>query len=242
MNISGLRAALALMTRLPVGQGALPSLEAAAPWLWAAGLAVGLGAWLAAWPFAFAPAAAAAALAAWLWLTGAMHLEAVADFADGLAAAHADPVRYDTARRDPAIGGAGLAAAVAVLLARFAGLMFWAEHDRTLMALLFIPACARGWAALWPLVLGARGEGMAARLARGADARAVALAQGALLLVGFVLVPKLALAGIVLGLGWMWLLHRTTRGADGDGLGAGIEVVEAGLLLALTLGGMPPHR
>ncbi len=210
-------------------------LGAAAPWLWAPGVVVGACAALAAWPFAFAPAAAAAALGVWVAATGAMHLEALADFADGLAARHAHPARYDEARRDPAVGGAGLAAAGVVLLAKFAGLSFWAEAEKPLAVLLLVPAWARAWAAIWPLVLGTRGRGMAAGLVQSANPRAVVIAGAVLALASLALRPWLALWAMALGLGWMWFVHRTVRTADGDALGAGIEVLEAALLLLLAI-------
>jgi adenosylcobinamide-GDP ribazoletransferase len=107
-----MRAALALLTRLPVlapdgrtgsaafaAAGALVAAVAAVPAALLAGPAPLLGTML--------------TLAAIEGLTGALHLDGLADTADALAAP--DPVRAEAARKDPRIGSAGAGAIVLVL-------------------------------------------------------------------------------------------------------------------------------
>jgi adenosylcobinamide-GDP ribazoletransferase len=112
-----LRAAVSLLTRVPLraldgapranstgsaafaAVGAGLGLAAAVPAALLAGIAPLLGAFL--------------ALAAFEFLTGALHLDGLADTADALAAP--DPVRAEAARKDPRVGSAGAGAIVLVL-------------------------------------------------------------------------------------------------------------------------------
>lgn len=115
-----MRAALGLLTVLPVGRGRLVHDRWALVAFPLVGLVVGL-VWtgVAALTGAgLAPGAAAALVVlADVVVTGGLHLDGVADVADGFAArrAGADP---DTAMNDPRVGGLGAATLVAVLLVR----------------------------------------------------------------------------------------------------------------------------
>jgi adenosylcobinamide-GDP ribazoletransferase len=48
--------------------------------------------------------------------------------------------------------------------------------------------------------------------------------------------PAILAALLLIG-GWDWWLHRTLGGVSGDCHGAGIELVETGLLLAVLVAG-----
>ena len=113
---STMRAALAFLTRIPVG--VLPGRDEGpgAAWFGVVGAAIGL---LGAIPVlvlgTFQPwAAAVLAVAIAAIVSGALHLDGLADTADALAPP--DPQRADLARRDPRTGPAGVAAVVLVLL------------------------------------------------------------------------------------------------------------------------------
>jgi adenosylcobinamide-GDP ribazoletransferase len=61
---------------------------------------------------------ALAGLMVWVWITGALHLDGLADLADALGAAHRDPQRLLEVLRDPHIGTFGVVALVLVLAAK----------------------------------------------------------------------------------------------------------------------------
>src|SRR5262245_54065253 len=63
--------------------------------------------------------AAAVGLVAWAWITGAMHLDGLADLTDALGAAHGDPKRFFAVLADPHIGTFGVVSIVLVLLLKF---------------------------------------------------------------------------------------------------------------------------
>ncbi|RMH61349.1 MAG: adenosylcobinamide-GDP ribazoletransferase [Zetaproteobacteria bacterium] len=229
--------ALALLTRLPVaihGQSPCDPGQAAR-WFPAVGLLVGmllatmaagvdepplLRAWL--------------VLLAWVWLTGAMHLDGVADMSDGLASAHGDPARLRAVMKEPHVGAFGVVAVVLVLLSKFAILATHIEPA----SLVLTPAWARLGVLLWaemlpPLAADGMGAALAGRTSRAAIAvwaLGLAVVSGWLISAAFVLAAALAL------LAWAALLHRWVGGMNGDCLGAGIECCECALLFFAAIG------
>lgn len=123
MSASAWREAVAFLT--PLGRSESGPAPEAMSWFPAVGAAIGLteGAiWRAArsaWP---APVAAVAALAAHVGLTGALHLDGLADTADGLFAHAPDRDRLEIMRA-PDIGAFGATALGLVLMARAAALV-----------------------------------------------------------------------------------------------------------------------
>jgi len=115
------RKALAFLT--PFGRAVPPS-PAALLWFGPVGAAIGFGVggvwWLAgkAWP---AAAAAAIALAADVAMTGYLHLDGLADAADGLLPP-LDPERRLEAMADPSVGAFGIVTVAVVLLLRYGAL------------------------------------------------------------------------------------------------------------------------
>ncbi len=156
--------ALTLLTIFPVPgrvfvTGRAPSKALA--WFPLVGLA--LGAVLAA---AFALArlvlpdlpAAALVVALWAFLTGALHLDGLADCGDGLAATASRERRLEI-MHDPRVGGFGVVTVGLVLLCKFAAI----ATLRDPFILILAPVLAR-WAMVMAMVFPlARAEGMAAR-------------------------------------------------------------------------------
>jgi adenosylcobinamide-GDP ribazoletransferase len=179
-------------------------------------------------------------------VSGALHVDGLADTADALGVG--DPTRADTARRDPGIGAAGGAAIVVVVgldAALLAALI--TTGGAGLAALACIVATA-GSRALAPALLVIAREriapaGSAAWFAAHTTpaAASIALATAAVVaLIGEFVVDSVALpVGLVAGVAcsWVaaeWLIRR--RGAlDGDGIGAIVEIAFAAILLAVTL-------
>jgi len=175
---------------------------------------------------------ACAALLAWIAVTGALHLDGIADLADGLGAAHGDRTRLLAVMADPHIGSFGVVAIACQMLAKLVllhavGVGWW---------LVLVPFAARMGPLVWARLLPPlRPGGLGAAVAGAVRTRDL-LGWGLLLALAAVAVPALvALPLLVLGVA-AWL-RRTLGGVTGDAHGAGIEIVETGLLLALAVAG-----
>jgi adenosylcobinamide-GDP ribazoletransferase len=177
-----------------------------------------------------------AALAA---LTGGLHLDGLADAADGLFL-WGDPARRLAAMRDPHVGSYGVAALVLVLLAKCAALASLAGHSRPL-GLLGAVAVSR---ALLLVSAGcapyARSEGTG-RATIEATTRRDALAAGGFVLAAAGLLGHAAgllaaLLALGLTLALTALANRRLGGITGDVLGAVAELGETGYLVCLCCG------
>lgn len=236
VKMRGLILALQFLTRLPTPALAdfrPEELARAAIWFPLVGLLLGLliatatalGARLDPW------LGALLGLLAWIGLTGALHLDGLADLADALGAAHADRERLLAVLSDPHVGVFGVTALVAQLLGKLVLLMLLAQAG-TFWPILLIPAWARLGPLLWarlPSIKPGLGERFAWRVGNpGIGLWALALAAASLL------APALLAAPLLL-LGWRAYLRARLGGMTGDALGAGVEWVESGLLLMLVL-------
>lgn len=182
---------------------------------------------------------AAVLVAAWVALTGALHLDGLADSADAWVGGMGDRERTLAILKDPACGPLGVTAVVLVLLLKVAAL----EH---LLAAgvggwWLAPLVARTVLPLAFLVLPyVRAGGMGGHLADGASPPALAVATGlALALTGLWLPPGhwwlwLSVAVLML-IVWRGAMSRRLGGFTGDGAGALVEVLETALLLASAL-------
>lgn len=166
-------------------------------------------------------------LAIWVGITGALHLDGLADLADALGASHQHPERLLAVLADPHVGVFGLVAVVMQLLAKLALLMLAARLE-VFWLLVLIPAWARlgvlGWSRLPALK-----PGMGERYAW----QAAAWIPWAwwLVLSAVSLIHPILLAAPLALLAWHLFLKLRLGGMTGDALGAGVEVTE-GLLLA----------
>ena len=235
-----MRAALAFLT--PLGGARAPS-PAALRWFPAVGLLVGLAVGLA-WRGAtelWAPAVAAAlAVSADLALTGMLHVDGLADSADGLLP-HLGPPAQARPRRleimaEPTVGAFAVTVVVGTLLLRWAALSSMAA-DVWLVCGLWVLSRSL-MAAVLTSVPYAREEGLAGAFL-GAPGGAVAAAAGglvaAVLVIAGVGLPAVAVvaAALAAGAGVVVLAVRRLGGFTGDVLGAAGVVAEAvGLVVA----------
>lgn len=244
-----MRSAIAFLTVIPVGSrsGAIDRTTLVAFPL--VGLAMGCAWALLAWgaSAAWDPLAAAALVVALdLVLTGALHADAVADLADGIASRR-DPARALEIMREPQVGAIGAVAAVAFLLLRFAWLAMLVEEELwTLIAV--APACSRA-AMVAALSVSERAErpslarGFAASATPTVSAAAVGLAALACLAAGRLAAPGMgegvALAALATALllalagGYAW--RRRFGALTGDAAGAAGMAAELGALAILAL-------
>lgn len=243
----GLILAVQFLTRLPTPQlrdFQSAELARAAVWFPLVGLLVGalvasalwLGARVDPW------LGALLGLLVWVWVTGALHLDGLCDLADALGAIHGDKSRLLSVLADPHVGAFGAVALGLQLLSKLVLLMLAAKLA-LFWPLLLVPTWARLGTLVWarlPSIKPGLGASLSPnpadreRFAWQTPVWAVTL-WGALLLPACVVYPGL-LAAPVLILAWRAFLLQRLGGMTGDALGAGVEWLESGLLLALVLG------
>lgn len=236
--IAPLLSALSFLTRIPVPARIhtdTNALRRAPAWFPAVGLLLGVVDWaLASFLLRyFAPfVTAVLLLIAGALLTGALHLDGLADMADGFGGGR---TRDDVLRimRDHVIGSYGATALILVLILKTASLSEIVQHPRALPALVVAPAFAR-----WSILFLSR----LAPYARtndsgGSGALALSMTKTTFLIGS--LVPMLLLitlrpaAALLLPtvIVQTWLVRRYARkrigGITGDVLGANVTVAEA---------------
>lgn len=246
-----MRSALAFLTVLPVGADMRPTRRTTVLAFPLVGLALGAAWALAAWgaTAAWSPLVAAALVVALdLALTGALHADAVADVADGLASRR-PPAQALAIMREPQVGAVGAVTVAAALLLRFAWLAVLATAG--LWALIaVVPVCGR---AAMVVALSPADHRERASLARDFSRAAtpavtvgvVALAALACLAGGWLAAPGvgegLALAGlaaaVVVAVAAERLWRRRFGAVTGDAAGATGMAAE---LAALAVVGLTP--
>lgn len=182
---------------------------------------------------------AAILLAAWVLLTGAFHLDGLADSADAWAGGPGDPTRALAIMKDPRCGPVGVVAVVLVLLLKFAALdLAVRQHDA--LAILFAPLLGRSAPLLLFLTTpyvrpGGLGEMLTQALPRRATMRVLwAVAIAVLAVAGLKGLWMMLLAGLTFGLLRSLIMHRI-EGATGDTAGALIELAECAALTGALL-------
>ena len=233
--------ALSLLTRLPV-RVATPvdprDQGRSVAWYPAVGLLIGLLSWALAALLAGAPPwpAAVLVLVVWVGLTGALHLDGLADSADAWLGGYGDRARTLAIMKDPYCGPAGAVALLLVLLVKAAALAALLEGG-AITVLLVAPVLARAaCAGLFLALPYVREQGLGSGQARHTARRAVG---GTIVAAGIVALllgqgSAVLVAGVVF-IGGVVLMRQRLGGFTGDTAGALVEVVEAAVLLAAAL-------
>jgi adenosylcobinamide-GDP ribazoletransferase len=234
--VKGFVLALQFLTRLPTPRVEATKAEFATSMRWfpAVGVVIGLIVAGAAWIGCRIDhwIGALAALAAWVMVTGALHLDGLSDLVDARAAAHKDRKRFLAVLADPHVGSFGVTAIVLQLMTKLV-LLHSLLDARAFLALILIPFAARIGPLAWTRWLPSLHAGLAARFASVIRLRDI-LGWGALLLGAAVFLPALLITPLLI-LAWGYWLRRAVGGVSGDCHGAGIELVEVGLLLAVLV-------
>ena len=171
-------------------------------------------------------------LGLWTWVTGGLHLDGLADLADALGASHSNPARFLEVLKDPHLGSFGVIALVLMLLSKF---VLLAQLDAAMLpTLLLVPSWARLGPLVWVWWLPPLHGGMGDRFAWQRQPWAMLLWVALLVAASLWLSPRLLAAPLLIA-AWGLFLRRKLGGQCGDALGAGIEVTELGLLLALAI-------
>ena len=182
---------------------------------------------------------AALLLTVWVLLSGALHLDGLADSADAWLGGFGDRERTLTIMKDPRSGPIAVVTLVLVLLLKFAALLALIEQQHAL-ALIIVPLLGRS--ALLGLFLttpyvraGGLGQALADHLPRSAGKQVLAVSGLACVLIAglsgfFAVVLAVAL--------FAWLrriMLRRLGGTTGDTAGALLELLEVAMLVGLAL-------
>ena len=197
--------------------------------------------WALNWALSGAPLLlhAALLLTVWVLLSGALHLDGLADSADAWLGGYGDRERTLTIMKDPRSGPIAVVTLVLVLLLKFAALLTLIEQQHSVF-LIIVPLIGRS--ALLGLFLttpyvraGGLGQALADHLPRLAGKRVLAVsALACVLIAGLGGVLALVLAALV----FVWLrqvMLRRLGGTTGDTAGALLELLEVGVLVGLVL-------
>lgn len=188
---------------------------------------------------------AALVLAGWVALTGALHLDGLADTVDARVGSHGDPGRARTIMKDPTSGPIAVATLVLLLLVKFAALVPLVSAAQWL-ALIIAPVLGRAALILLfrladYLSPAGLGTDMAAHLPPRAAAGVLLVTALAVVIVGVTgglpgAIFALILAGITVA-ALAAFFRRWLGGFTGDPAGATLEIVEvvALVVMALTL-------
>ncbi len=173
------------------------------------------------------------ALTAWVGITGALHLDGLADITDAAGAMHRTPERLHVVLADPHVGSFGTTAITLQLLAKLV-LLWLTIRTGSYDALMLVPVLARIGPLAWARFLPPLHEGFGTLFRKGANAPVLIVwlltwSIGALAIDASLLASLPALAV------WQFWLRKRFGGISGDGHGAGIELVETCAMLCLVV-------
>jgi adenosylcobinamide-GDP ribazoletransferase len=170
------------------------------------------------------------------WVTGAIHLDGLADTADGFGGGRS---REDVLRimRDPTIGSYGATALVIVIGIKVTALAALLDRGAAFPVLVAAPAISR-WTisvlATWLPYARADG-GLGEAVTAGRDTIGLIMATGSTALIAIMALHEEAvIVGAAAGLTALWIARTARRrigGVTGDVFGASVELTEASVLL-----------
>ncbi len=178
---------------------------------------------------------AALLLAVWVFISGALHLDGLADCADAWIGGHGDRERSLRILEDPASGPVAVSVVVCVLLIKFAALSSIATNAGALLLIPPLTGRALLVAALrfTPYVRRhGLGESMARELPPNA---AIVVIAASALLIAWLGSAWTTVAAMLVYLGVIRAAHRCLGGITGDVAGALCELGEASALVTLAL-------
>ncbi len=183
---------------------------------------------------------AAIICALWVIITGALHLDGLADSADAWLGGHGDKERIFTIMKDPRSGTAGVSAIVLIVLLKVTALSALLEADNW-QILFFAPIIARlGASALIFLLPTAKQEGLAYTVKQNLPISDISVM---LLFLSVVLLwfnPLIFILSIFVLLLLKWMIIKQIGGITGDTLGATIEIIEVSALVFTALLSLKP--
>jgi len=243
-----LACAMQFLTRIPLATRTLfdnKDYANSLAWYPVIGLVLGGLVWLsgaALAEFSSASLAAALVLGVWVLLTGALHLDGVADCADAWVGGFGDREKTFQILKDPRSGPIAVVVLVLVLLIKWAALevLLGSEHWSIIW---LIPLLARGAMPyiFWRLDY-ASASGLGSALVEGLSRQRILIS---LLFVAVIAVLSLTaqldilllfvVVSLLIYLWWKRVSYQKLGGFNGDCAGALVEFLELGLLLGLAI-------
>ncbi len=244
--LNSFKLALSLLTRLPVPaiNNEISAIDSGRSALFypLVGLLIGLILYLPVLFFGHASAILLAALITVIWalLSGGLHLDGLADSADGWLGGGLDAADKDKTlkiMKDPRSGAAGVIAISSILLLKFAALTtILASPSHAASIILFAPAVGRNMILLLMLSSHNANPNSMAQLVDNNLPRQSALWMS---LSVFAVAALFSLFGLIVALLVFWLLRRLMQqrlgGYTGDTLGATVEICETFFLIGYAL-------
>jgi adenosylcobinamide-GDP ribazoletransferase len=182
---------------------------------------------------------AALLLAAWVLLSGALHLDGLADSADAWLGGFGDRERTLTIMKDPRSGPIAVVTLVLVLLLKFAALLALIEQQHAIV-LIIVPLLGRS--ALLGLFLttpyvraGGLGQALADHLPRSAGKQVLAVSGLVCVLIAGLSGALAVVLAVVLFIWLRQVMLRRLGGTTGDTAGALLELLEVAMLVGLAL-------
>jgi adenosylcobinamide-GDP ribazoletransferase len=182
---------------------------------------------------------AALLLTVWVLLSGALHLDGLADSADAWLGGFGDRERTLAIMKDPRSGPIAVVTLVLVLLLKFAALLALIEQQHA-VALIIVPLLGRS--ALLGLFLttpyvraGGLGQALADHLPRSAGKQVLAVSGLACMLIAGLSGFFAVVLAVVLFAWLRQVMLRRLGGTTGDTAGALLELLEVAMLVGLAL-------
>jgi len=210
------------------------------------GLVIGLILYIPLFLFPNAPPILLAAIITVLWviITGGLHLDGLADSADGWLGGMGNKEKTQKIMKDPLVGSAGVVAIACLLLLKFAVLTailqqtFHASHEviRSSAVIIIAPIIARAAILLlFNTSHYAQKNGIAQDIIENLPKETAWIIMGACGLIGL----YFSFWGVIIALAGFWLLRRlmykTLDGFTGDTTGALVEITEVLFLIGTVL-------
>lgn len=172
-------------------------------------------------------------LAFWAWVTGGLHLDGVADTADGWLGGVGNQERTLEIMKDSQIGAAGAIALLIVLLMKWLVLSYMIDAQLWLV-LLVTPLFARvASIGLMICTNYVRVNGVAEQMVSHLNRKLIFLWVSAAAIFLVLIHPGLLVGMAAVWLWLRWLMIRITGGMTGDTAGAMIEVMEIAFMLLM---------
>lgn len=177
-------------------------------------------------------------LVLWIWLTGGLHLDGLADTADAWVGGFGDPERTLKIMKDPACGPIGVLSLIAVCLLKFVGLYVLLEQKLEVF-LIVLPMLGRSV----PLFLFlttryVRAQGLASSMLENLPKVAIWM----VFVITIALLCMFKWTGLVSLFSFLIIIFylrglfiKRIGGITGDTVGAAIELSETGLMLSFVI-------
>jgi len=231
-HFRALMIAIQFLSRIPAPVNSPPTpdeLSRAALYYPVVGLLIGLIVTSVAWLFSGAEPLLLAAILLSLWaaITGALHLDGLADSADAWLGGPGNPEKTHRILKDPLIGTAGAVALILILLLKFSALYAIIKQQDYILILL-APVLGRSMILLLFVSTDyVRKQGLAADVVKGLNGQAALFGLIPVLLLAAWLSPFAIISVLLVFVGLRKIMLQRLGGCTGDTAGATVEITEA---------------